>query len=243
MLRNMLSRCFLSSTIAFATFLLSVPASAQQTDIERFDLYGGFAYFTTPSLNLDEHGFHIQAGYNISRMIATGFDYSYVSGHNSLTTNLLTMSDQLVIQTALNDLALQGLLPPGYQLSVPTGSSTQTFAAGPELTLRDFRRVTFFIRPDIGAIREVARPHPTDPVSALIVQGLAPSGTKTSWATFYGFGEGVDWNASRHLALRFQFDEVYNHLFNDLLKDSRWTTRLSIGPTFRFGGNILAPKK
>lgn len=243
MLKRTLSRCLVPLTLAFTAFILSTHASAQQTDVERFDLYGGFTYFMTPNLNLDEHGFHFQAGYNVSRSMAVGFDYSNATGHNSLTPDLLTMSDQLVVQTALHDLALQGLLPPGYQLAVPTGASTQTFAAGPELTFRDFRRVTIFIRPDIGAIREVARPHPADPISALIVQGLAPSGTKTSWATFYGFGEGVDWNASRHLALRFQFDEVYNHLFNDLLKDSRWTTRLSIGPTFRFGGNILEAKK
>jgi hypothetical protein len=133
-------------------------------------------------------------------------------------------------------------LPPGYQLSVPTGSTTQTFAAGPELTIRHYVPVTIFVRPDLGAIREVATPHPGDPIAALIVQGLAPSGHKISWASFYGFGGGVDWNASRHLALRVQVDEVYNHLFNDLLKDSRWTTRVSVGPSFRFGGNILAKK-
>src|ERR1700740_3291066 len=155
MLRNMLSRCFLTSTLAIATFIPSTRAAAQQTDIERFDLYGGFAYFMTPNLNLYEHGFHVQTGYNLSPRLAVGFDYSNASGHNSLTTNLLTESDQLVVQTALNDLALEGLLPPNYQLSVPTGASTQTFAAGPEFTFRDFRRFTIFIRPDIGAIREV----------------------------------------------------------------------------------------
>ena len=242
MLRKPLSYCPALIALALMAFVPSNRASAQQTDIQRFDVYGGFAYFDTPDLNLDEHGFHIQTGYNITRRIAAGFDYSYVSGHNSLTTNLLTMSDQLVVQTALNDLALAGLLPPGYQLSVPTGSSTQTFAAGPELTVRHYVPVTIFVRPDLGAIREVARPHPADPIAALIVQGLAPSGTKTSWASFYGFGGGFDWNATRRFALRVQVDEVYNHLFNDLLQNSRWTTRLSIGPTVRFG-KTLSEKK
>jgi hypothetical protein len=237
-----LTRGIVSFTLACLTLLLTAHASAQQkdSDIERFDAYAGFAYFDTPDLNLDEHGFHLQAGYNATRMIAFGFDYSNVSGHNSLTPNLLTLSDQLLIQTALNDLALEGLLPPGYQLSVPTGSTTQTFAAGPELTIRHYVPVTIFVRPDLGAIREVATPHPTDPIAALIVQGLAPSGHKTSWASFYGFGGGVDWNATRHVALRVQVDEVYNHLFNDLLKDSRWTTRVSIGPAFRFGKTLPA---
>jgi hypothetical protein len=32
---------------------------------------------------------------------------------------------------------------------------------------------------------------------------------------------------------------VWDHLFNDLLKDGRWTTRFSIGPCFNFGGNIV----
>jgi hypothetical protein len=230
--------CFFALTLLFPLSLVF----AQQRDVQRFDLYGGFAYFTTPDLNLDEHGFHIQAGYNLTRTFAVGFDYSNATGHNSLTPDLLTMSDQLVVQTALNDLALAGLLPPGYQLSVPTGASTQTFAAGPQLMIRHFAPVTFFVRPDLGAIREVARPHPGDPIAVLIVQGLAPSGSKISWASFYGVGGGMDWNVSRHFALRVQADEVYNHLFNDLLKDSRWTTRVSVGPTFRFGGSIAEKK-
>jgi hypothetical protein len=237
-----LIRCTVPFALACLALARATSASAQQKDIERFDLYAGYTYFTTPDLNLDEHGFHIQAGYNATPKMAIGFDYSNVSGHNSLYPSLLTMTTQLQIATALNDLALEGLLPPGYQLSVPTGSTTQTFAAGPELTIRHYVPVTIFVRPDLGAIREVATPHPGDPIAALIVQGLAPSGHKISWASFYGFGGGVDWNASRHLALRVQVDEVYNHLFNDLLKDSRWTTRVSVGPSFRFGGNILAKK-
>ena len=228
--------------VVLIALVFSSHSAAQQKDIERFDLYGGFTYFNTPDLNLAQHGFHIQAGYNATRTMAFGFDYSNVSGHNSLTTDLLTLSDQLQIQALLNQLAFAGLLPPGYQLSVPTGASTQTFAAGPQFTIRHFVPVTFFVRPDLGAIREVATPHPGDPIAALIVGQLAPSGQKISWASFYGFGGGMDWNATRHWALRVQVDQVYNHLFNDLLKDSRWTTRLSIGPSFRFGPSLPPPK-
>jgi hypothetical protein len=228
--------------LTIAVFAFSISAIAQQTDIERFDLYSGFTYFSSPSLNLDEHGYHLQTGYNATPKMSLGFDYSIVTGHNSLTPSLLTESLQLQVGTALNDLALEGLLPPGYQLSVPTDSTTQTFAAGGQYSYRHFAQVTLFARPDIGAIREVATPHPLDPIAALIVEQLVPSGHKTSWTTFYGFGGGIDWNATRHVALRVQVDEVYNHLFSDLLLNSRWTTRASIGPTFRFGGNILAPK-
>jgi hypothetical protein len=224
----------------FFTIALVFPlhSIAQQTDVQRFDLYSGFTFFNSPSLNLAEHGYHLQAGYNATRVLTLGFDYSIVTGHNSLTPNLLTDSLQLQIGTALKDLALEGLLPPGYQLSVPTDSTTQTFAAGTQFNCRHFVPVTLFVRPDLGAIREVATPHPRDPIAALIVQQLAPSGHKTSWASFYGIGGGFDWNATHHTALRVQVDQVYNHLFNDLLKDSRWTTRASIGLAFRFGGNI-----
>jgi hypothetical protein len=38
--------------------------------------------------------------------------------------------------------------------------------------------------------------------------------------------------------LRTQADLVYDHLFNDLLKDGRWTVRFSVGPCFNFGKNI-----
>jgi len=228
--------------ILAAVFSFPLYATAQQTDVERFDLYSGFTFFNSPSLNLAEHGYHLQAGYNATRILTLGFDYSIVTGHNSLTPNLLTDSLQLQVATALKDLALAGLLPPGYQLSVPTDSTTQTFAAGTQFSYRHFVPVTLFVRPDLGAIREEATPHPRDPIAALIVQQLAPSGHKTSWTSFYGFGGGLDWNVTRHLALRFQADQVYNHLFNDLLKDSRWTTRASAGLAFRFGGNILEGK-
>lgn len=228
--------------LAIAVFAYSLSASAQQTYIQRYDIYTGFTYFNSPSLNLAEHGFHLQSGYNATRKVSFGFDYSIVTGHNSLTANLLTQTLQLQVATALQDLALAGLLPPGYRLSVPTDSTTQTFALGGQLVCRHWIPITLFVRPDLGAIREAATPHPTDPIAALIVQQLTPSGHKTSWASFVGVGGGLDWNVTRPVALRVQVDQVYNHLFNDLLANGRWTTRVSIGPSFRFGGNILTPK-
>jgi hypothetical protein len=70
------------------------------------------------------------------------------------------------------------------------------------------------------------------------VQQLAPSGKKRDYTPFYGFGGGVDLLFSRHVGLRVQADLVYDHLFDDLLKDGRFTTRFSIGPCFNFGKNI-----
>ncbi|HUI41974.1 MAG TPA: hypothetical protein VL523_08400, partial [Terriglobia bacterium] len=97
---------------------------------------------------------------------------------------------------------------------------------------------TLFLRPDLGAIHEVATPMPGDPIAKGIVAQLAPSGKKTDWTPFYGFGGGVDFLFSKHVGLRVQSDLVYDHLFNDLLKDGRLTVRFSVGPIFNFGKNI-----
>ena len=68
--------------------------------------------------------------------------------------------------------------------------------------------------------------------------GLGAAGYKTSWTPFGGFGGGVGLLFSKHFALRAQADLVYNHLFSDILRDGRLTTRFSIGPCFNFGRNI-----
>jgi hypothetical protein len=70
------------------------------------------------------------------------------------------------------------------------------------------------------------------------VAQLAPAGKKQDWTIFYGFGGGADLLFSKHVALRVQADLVRDHLFNDILKDSRGTVRFSIGPCFNFGRNI-----
>jgi hypothetical protein len=84
------------------------------------------------------------------------------------------------------------VIPPTYMLALPTHSRTQTFAGGPQLAYRHFSKVTLFIRPELGAIYEVATPQPTDAVARAIVAQLAPSGKKTDWTVFYGFGGGTD---------------------------------------------------
>jgi hypothetical protein len=223
--------------------ILSAPACipcahAQQTDVKRYEIYSGFTYFETPTFNLAEHGYHLQAGYNARRWLGLGFDYSIVTGHNSLTPNLLLPSLQTQIGQTLAALEAEGFIPPGYELSVPTDNTTQTFAAGPQLVFRHFNSATIFVRPSIGAIREVATPRPADPVAAAIVSQLAPSGKKTDWTGFYGFGGGFDLNITPYFGVRAQADFVHNHLFDDLLENGRWTTRVSIGPVFHFGKNI-----
>lgn len=229
-----------ASILAFSLFALSPqPAFCQQDYVGLFDLYNGFTWFDSPSVNLDERGYHLQAGVNARTWLALGFDYSVVQGNLTLTPNLLkpTLEDQINAQVA--GLEAAGLLPPGYHLAVTTSSTTQTFAAGPQFEYRRFRLVTLFIRPSIGAIYESATPHPSDAFSTSVVQQLAPSGKKTDWEGFYGFGGGIDLNFGSHASIRLQADFVHNDLFNDILKNSRNTVRLSIGPAFHFGRNIL----
>jgi hypothetical protein len=227
--------------LVFAALLpLSLSALSQQTDVRRFDFYTGFTGFETPELNLAERGFHLQTGVNLRTWLSGGFDYSVVTGHNALTPNLLTTSLRQELGLEIEELIAEGVIPPNYQLVVPLDTFSQTFALGPQLTYRHFKPVTLFIRPSLGAIRQKVTPHPTDPISTAIVAQLVPAGEKTDWSGFYGFGGGVDWNATRHFGLRMQTDVVYWRLFNDLLANGTWTVRYSVGPTFRFGRNIAS---
>ncbi len=214
--------------------LVTAAASAQQT-VLKYDIFAGYTFLDSPKVSLFEPGFHIQVGMKPKKWYALGFDYSRASGDLTLTPDLLTPTLQQQLSGMLKQLEAMGLVPPGYKLVVPSGSTTQTFAAGPQLTLRQLSKVTFFIRPSIGAIQETATPRGTDAISQAIVKQLAPSGEKSDWVAFYGFGGGVDLIASKHFALRIQADFVRDHLFSDTLADSRNTVRFSIGPAFQFG--------
>jgi hypothetical protein len=216
----------------------TAPARAQQDYVGRYDIYNGFATLDAPAVNLITRGYHFQAGWNQKTWLAEGFDYSVTTGHTSLTPNLLPTALQQQLAQQILQLIQAGVIPPTYQVYVPVDSNTQTFAAGPQLTYRRFQHVTLFIRPSLGAVRETATPHPHDMVTAAIAQELVPSGKKTDWTGFYGFGGGYDLNMTKHIAIRMQTDIVYFHIFNDLLRDGRWDFRWSIGPTFHFGGNI-----
>lgn len=216
----------------------SAAADGQQTDVRRYDLYVGYTNLNSPALGLDENGFHFQAGVNPQTWYSLGFDYSVSSGDLILTTSELTTADQELINGAIQHYGPAFRLPPNYGLAVPAHSFTQTFAAGPQYEYRHLNKATLFLRPSIGAIRELATPHPNDPFTTLIVSQLAPSGNKLDWTAFYGVGGGADYSLNRHFGVRVQFDYVHDHLFSDLLANGRNTLRASIGPSFHFGKNI-----
>lgn len=221
------------------TAALSVASgNAQQSYVGRYDIYNGFAYFDSPDIHLNERGYHLQLGFNANTWLALGFDYSVVNGTLTITPDLLKPQLASAIASQLTPLVEAGAIPANYNLSIPVASTTQTFAAGPQLEYRHFQHVTLFIRPSIGAIYEVATPHPGDPIAAGVAQQLAPTGQKTDWKPFYGLGWGAEVNFTDHIGIRLQADFVHNALFTDVLKDSRNTWRLSVGPTLHLGKNI-----
>lgn len=224
--------------LAVVVVLLTSPIFCQQEYVTRYDVFGGYSFLNSPSVGLFENGFEFQIGVRPKTWYSLGFDYSLSAGDLTITSNLLTPALQSQLGAQLQQLAAAGILPPGFSLSVPTHSRTQTFAAGPQFSYRRLSHITLFVRPSVGAIYEVATTHPADPIASAIAAQLAPSGKKTDWTAFYGFGGGADLLFSKHLALRVQGDLVHDHLFSDLLQNGRWTTKFSVGPAFNFGKNI-----
>jgi hypothetical protein len=240
-----ISRCrpFVCASIVLLLASLCLPAGAQQTTLRRYDVYTGFVDLYSPALGLNQKGFHAQVGRNMNRWLVWGGDYSVSSGSNVLKPDLLPVALQQQLGEQILALIQAGVIPPTYQLAIPTSIVTQSFAAGPQFSWRHFSRVTLFVRPSLGAFRLAATPHPGDPVATGIAQSLVPSGHKVDWTGFYGFGGGDEVQITPLVGIRTQFDEVYNHPFNDILANGFWTTRFSAGLNFHIGHNILASAK
>jgi hypothetical protein len=226
--------------LALTISVLAVPAAwSQQSYVGRYDVYGGFIYLNSPKIGLGENGFHVQSGMRLRQWCSLGFDYSISNGDTAFTPDLFPAGLQQRLAAQLGQLIAAGRIPPNYVLSVPVHSDTQTFAAGPQFSYHHWKPITLFIRPSVGAVREIATPRPADPVATLIVAQLAPSGKKQDWTPFYGVGGGADLNLSRHFAVRIQADFVHEHLFSDILKEGRNTVRFSVGPAVQFGRNVV----
>ena len=226
-------------------FLLTVPLSGQQSYVTRFDAYGGYNLLNSSKVSLFEQGFSAQFGFRPTRWLSLGFDYTVETGDLKITPDQLLPALQTQLQTGIGLGIAAGKLPlpSNYNyggLYVPAHSRTQTFAVGPELIYRHFVRATIFVRPVYaGIIHETATPKPQDPVVAALVVGLISGPSKTDNALFFGFGGGFDINFGHHFAWRTQADVVHDHLFNDLLKDARFSVRFASGPAFNFGPNIV----
>jgi hypothetical protein len=220
-LRLPLARAVLLCSLALV-LCACVPARAQQEYVPRYDLFTGYSHLTSPSVSLEQNGFNASFGGNLLRWLAVGADFSVFQGNGS-------------IELAKTNVA--PLLAPflgGRNLSIPFSATTDTFAAGPQFEFRKYKWITLFARPGLGALHESASlqvPPALAPLAAL-VPGLAPNLTNT--VVFYGVGGGLDYNLSRHVAVRFSADFVHTHLFANLL-EPRNAVRISVGPTWRWG--------
>jgi len=241
--RCLLSALLLAGPGAFAQQAQQTPQQPQLPPPEgqyvgRFLVYAGYMRLDSPKISLDEPGVHIQAGMRWSRHISLGFDYSRGTGSTAIGLNQATTALQNRFDPILASFIANGLVPANYAAVLPFASVTQTFTAGPEFPYRRFKRITPYIRPSAGIINEIATAHPTDTLTRLVVNSIAPSGKEEEWTAFYGFGGGVAFNVTKHFSLVVQADLVHDHLFPDLLKDGRNTIRFSIGPGFQFGHNV-----
>lgn len=231
----------LSITVLVLLVLTSISCFAQQTYVNRYDLYAGYAFLDTPSLNLFQNGFNTEVGWNAKTWVALGADFSVFSGSNTLNTATLNTGVQQQLGGQIEQLIKAGIIPPTYQLMAQTNATVLTFSAGPQINYRHFKPVTLFVRPALGVFHEQATLNPSDPVGKALIAGLIGPALHTSDnVVFYGFGGGLDFNLSTHFGMRAASDFVHYDVFSNLLNGGRNSVRFSIGPTFRMGGNILA---
>ncbi|GAA3770860.1 hypothetical protein [Terriglobus aquaticus] len=224
-------RTGLALAISFAAAIFSTAVGQAQTPyVGRFDLYTGFSDLNTPGLNnINQIGFHLQAGVTANRWLSYGFDYSTQNGSTHLTPGIAT-------QALRQQLAAE--LPPGYSLNLPVDVTIQTFTAGGQLIFRKYHAATFFARPVLAAFHIRGTPHPNDPVNTLVAAQLAPQGYLTDWYGAYGAGGGVEFPVMKHLGARVQFDAGWNHPFDTILDHGGFSFRYSVGPAFHFGRNV-----
>ena len=215
-------------------FLLCLPASAQQTDINRFTLFTGFDYLISPARNLTERGFEGDFGVTVKPWLGLGGDFGAM-GDGIISGAGTINGSETVYASAVNN---SGLVPGGASsIEVPFKSTTYTFAAGPQFYLRKWEKVTFLIRPGFGGIHEKANigfPPSLVPLFEYLKIPL-PSSHQSDTQLFFGVGGGFDLNVSRHVGVRFATDWVNTHLFSNLLVPRQNYVRFSLGPTFKFG--------
>lgn len=217
------------AAICLFLFLLCLPALGQQSHINRYDLFTGYSYLNTPVISLTQHGVNSSVGINVRRWLALGADFGMWSGDTALSVN----------QTRLAP-TLSPMLPATLMnYGVTTSASTWTFAAGPQINIRKWDRLTVFVRPGLGVMHEkisikfAGTPFETLlPTLGRVAPGLSPN--QADQVPFYGVGGGVDISASRNLGLRISLDYVHSSMFKSLLP-SQNTIRISIGPQFKFG--------
>jgi hypothetical protein len=220
--------------ICILAIFLCLPASAQQTDINRYTLFTGFDYLISPARNLTERGFEGDFGFTVKPWLGLGGDFSAIG--DSVISGAGTINgSETVFANKINQ---SGLIQGGASaINVPFRSTTYTFAAGPQFYIRKWDRVTLFVRPGLGGIHEVANITYPAGLGTLfqVLQIPVPSPHQTDTQLFFGMGGGFDINITRPLGWRFASDYVNTHLFSNILAPRQNYWRFSTGPTFRWG--------
>ena len=218
--------------VVLLVLMLSAVGYSQQAYVGRFDGYGAYSYFTSPRLNLVARGFNGQAGVNVFRWAAMGFDFSVFDGHTSLIPSMLNSS----IQANLAQTLPPSVIP---SVTIPYNARIFTYAAGPQINIRKLKRVTFYIHPNLGALHADVTAKPATPLQTLLVNNLVgPTGKTSDTVVFWGVGGGVEWNIAKHLSIRTGADFVRMNMFESMLDGPRNSVRISIGPAIHFGGNV-----
>jgi hypothetical protein len=210
--------------------LALLPASAQQSYVNRVGIFTGFSYLSTPSINLNQRGFNGSAGINVNRWLELGADFGAISG----STNIVLRKTKLA--SALPTTLPAPVLAAVLNAAAPADAKTYTFAAGPQLNLRKFEKITFFARPGLGLFHHTADINEA-PLATLAAMGISLPGISAHMSDtvpFYGVGGGFDLEASRHFGFRFAVDLVHANPFSNVLHAQN-ELRVSIGPKFRFG--------
>lgn len=213
---------------------ISLPAFAQQTDINRYTVFTGFDYMISPARNLTERGFDLDFGVTLRPWLALGGDFGALG--DGIFSGAGTINGSETIYAPLL-IANQPLVPPPNAINVAFKSTTYTFAAGPQFYLRKWDKVTFFARPGLGGIHEQADIALPPQLGGLLtfLRAPIPAAHQSDTELFFGAGGGFDLNVSRTVGLRFAADWVNTHLFSNLLTGRQNYVRFSIGPTFRWG--------
>jgi hypothetical protein len=223
-----LTRCLLCCLVVSAVCL---PAMAQEYSINRYTLYTGFDYMTSPSRNLTERGFDVDFGVTVKPWLGLGGDFG-AFGNNIISGNGTINGTETVYAPAVSKLGVSPSV-----IHVPFSSTTYIFAVGPQFYWRKWKWITFLGRPGFGGIHESANlTFPPQVVPLFEALGVAPPNphqTDTTW--FIGLGGGFDLNVSRHVGIRFTGDWVNTHLFSSLLTNRQNYARFTVGPTWRWG--------
>jgi hypothetical protein len=214
------------------------PAAAQQTDINRYTVYTGFDYMLDSSQNLTQRGFDTDFGVTVKPWLGLGVDFS-AAGNAIISGGGTINGSQTIYAPALAAAHAQfpTLVPAPNQVTVPFKSTTYTIAAGPQFYIRKWEKITFLVRPGLGAIHASA--DLTYPPGLRQILGLlgkpVPNANQSDTTWFVGMGGGFDLNLSRRVGFRFTADWINTHLFSDLLTSRQNYVRFTVGPTFRWG--------